>query len=112
MGRRILLCGLVAGAFVLTLALSSRHDHLWRPDTAATARATALPDARLPPDPAARLQVAMPTPTREVAPVAAATNPASAIAAPQPVRSEPDSMQNGRIRDPRDPAAEPGSRSH
>jgi hypothetical protein len=111
-GRRILLCGLVVGAFVLTLAFSSRHDHLWRSDAALTARATVLPDTTPPPDAAAATHEAMPTPTDEVAPVAAATNPASAVAAPEPVRSEPDSMENGRMRDPRDPAAEHGSRSH
>jgi hypothetical protein len=110
-GRRILWCGLVVGAFVLTLAFSSRHDHLWHSDAALSARARVPPDTTPPADAAPPPHEAMPAPNDEVAPLAAATNPASAIADPEPARSEPDSMENARMRDPRDPAAEHGSRS-
>jgi hypothetical protein len=105
--RRILLCGLVVGAFVLTLAFSSRHDDLWRSDAAPT-RAAAQP------------REAMATPTGEAAPAAAAAmNPPPAIAPPEPVQSEPYStpefdnrgMENGKMRARTDRAAEHGSRS-
>jgi hypothetical protein len=99
------LWGLGVGAFVLTLAFSSRHE-LWRPEAAPTARATALPEAAVPP------HEAMATPTAEAAPVVdVPMNPAPAIAPSEPVQSETYSMENGRMRDPRDPAAEHGSRS-
>jgi hypothetical protein len=106
--RRILLCGLVVGAFVLTLALSSRHDDLWRFDAAPSTGAPAQPH---------ELRA---RPTREAAPAAAsAMNSAPAIAIPEPVLSEPSStpdvdngeMENGKMRNPRDRAAEHGSRS-
>src|ERR1700678_3805166 len=51
--RRILLCGLMVGAFVLTLAFSLRHDDLWRSDAAPSTRA------------AARRHEALATPTGE-----------------------------------------------
>ena len=119
MERRILLCGLVVGAFVLTLAFSSRHADLWRSEAVPSTRAAAQPHE------------AIATPTGEAARAAAAAiNPPPAIAPPEPPQSEPystpdvdngemengrmenRSMENGKVRDPRDRVAEHGSRSH
>jgi len=99
--RRILLCGLVVGAFVLTFAFSSRHDDLWRSDAAPSTRA------------AAEVHEALAPPTGEAAP-AAAMKPPRAIAPTEPVQSEPSStpdVDNGERLARRDRAAERGARS-
>jgi hypothetical protein len=106
--RRILLCGLVVGAFVLTFAFFSRHEGLWGSDAAPSARAAAQP------------REAVARSTGEAAPAAAAMNPPPVIAPPEPVQSEPYStpdvdngeMENGKMRGRSDRAAEHGSRSH
>jgi hypothetical protein len=82
---RILLCAVAVGAFVLTLAFSSRHDGLWRSDAAPSTRAAAQP------------LESMVTPTGEAAPAAAATNPPPAIAPPAiapPAIAPPEPVQN------------------
>jgi hypothetical protein len=99
--RRILLCVLAVGAFVLTLAFSSRHGGLWRSDAAPSTRAAVQPHD------------AVVTPTGEAAPAAAATNPPPVIAPPEPAQSEPYStpdVDNGD-RPARRDRAEHGSRT-
>jgi hypothetical protein len=99
--RRILLCGLLVGAFVLTLALYLRRDGLRRPAAAPSTRAAAQPHE------------AMATPTGEAAP-AAAMNPPPAVAPPEPVQSDPYStpdVEDGARLARRDRGAERGSRS-
>jgi hypothetical protein len=106
-GRRILLCGLMAAAFVLALALSSRHDDLRRSHAALEARAGAEPHAAM-------------EMTGKVAPIVAAMNRAPAIETREPVQSEPynapdadnGERENETMRDGRDRAAEHGPRSH
>jgi hypothetical protein len=105
--QRILLCGLMVGAFILTLTLSSWHDGLWRSDAAPVTRAAPNPheDGLVP-----RGAVA--------APAAAAMNPPRAIAPPEPAQSEPQSepssapdVDDGERLARRDRGAERGSRS-
>src|ERR1700722_16127812 len=106
--RRIILCGVGVGAFVLTLAFYSWQDGLWRSDAAPTASIAAQP----------RQATAMPT--AEAAPAAAAMNPPPAIAPQEPVQSAPYStldVDNGEREDRemlarRDRGTERGSRSH
>lgn len=78
MGTRILLCGLAAGAFIVTLAFTSRHEGLWRTAAAPVhvPRAQPRQDAkRLVPGSAA----------------AAETNSPPPVAAPEPMESAPQS---------------------
>lgn len=103
-GRRILLWGLPAGAFVLTLGFSSRYDR--RSDAAPSIRAATQPHEAM-------------AQTREAAPTAAAMNPPPAIAPPEPVQNEPYSipvvgngeMENAKMRARTDRAAAHGSRT-
>jgi hypothetical protein len=95
--RRILLGGLVVGAFVLTFAFSSRHEDPWRSGAAHSALATARPHE------------AVATPTGEAAPIVAAMNPTPAVEPPESVASEPYTTPD--VRDGRDRAAEHGPRS-
>jgi hypothetical protein len=93
---RILLCGVAVGAFVLTLAFSSRRDGLWRSDAAPST-----------PPATAQSYETMATSTGEAAPAAAAMNPPPAIAPPEPVQNEPyptPDADNGERPDPRDRA--------
>jgi hypothetical protein len=77
--RILLLCSLAVGAFVLTFVLSSRYFGLWRSDAAPSTGAAARPHET------------MATPSGEAAPAAAAMNPPTAVAPPEPVQSEPAS---------------------
>jgi hypothetical protein len=104
---RILLCGLVAGAFVLTLAF-----YRWRGDPQRSAPAPA-------PRAMATRDAVTATPTDEVAAGAAAANPAAAVAPPEPAQAAPNpipdvdngQMDSAKMRDRRDPAAGHDSRS-
>jgi hypothetical protein len=72
------LCGLVAGAFFLTLAVYAWHDGLWRTEAAQVIHAApAHPEA-------------VTTPT-VAAPPAAATNPPPAVPPAEPIQDEPQS---------------------
>jgi hypothetical protein len=100
--RRILLCGLVAGAFFLTLAIYAWHDGLWHTDVApATHAAPAHPEGPTvavasPPAPPSSEAVTTPT---VAAPPAAATNPPPAVAPPEPIQDEPQSAPPSDVND-------------
>jgi hypothetical protein len=86
MDRRILLCGLMAGTFILTFAFSSWRDGLWRHDAAPATRVAPQPHmislvSKGAPasDP---LGTTMTTPTVAVAP---------AVTPPEPVQNKPQS---------------------
>ena len=111
---RILLWGLTAGVFILTLAFSSWHEGLWRSDAARAIRAAPQhhKDSLVPTGAVAEV---MTTPTAAPAPAdaaAAAPNPPPAIAPPEPVQSEPNPDVDGATLARRDRGAEQGSRSH
>jgi hypothetical protein len=118
--RRILLCGLMVGAFVLTLAFSSRQAGLWPSDEApVTPAAPQLKEARLATTdavvshPFSSSSEAMARPTAAVTPPAATMNIPPASAPPEPVQSEPTpAVDNGEMPPRRERGAEHGSRSH
>jgi hypothetical protein len=109
--RRILLYGLTAGAFALTLAFSSWHDAVWRSEAAPVPRAAPQPhqDSLVPTGGVASLPVA-PTPEALATPTDAAA-PAMQREPQSEPYSTPD-VDNGEMRARRDRAAEHGSRSH
>jgi|HubBroStandDraft_1064217.scaffolds.fasta_scaffold00036_86 hypothetical protein len=111
---RILLCGLVVGTFILTLAFSSWHDGLWRSGAAPVTRA-APPTGAVASPPFGPTSEAMTTPTAAATPATAAMNPPPAITTPESVQSEPYStpdVDNAAMPARRDRGAEHGSRSH
>jgi hypothetical protein len=91
----------VVGAFVVTLALTSRHNGLWQ-SAAETPASVALQPAKnsLAPTPATAAPAsgqASPTlapPPGEAAPAAPAMNSPAAVAAPEASQSEPLYEQN------------------
>lgn len=122
--RRLLLCGLTAGAFVLTLAFSYWHEGLWRSGAAPVTRVAPQhhEDRVVPMSPV----ISNPfPPSHEPAPTAAASataaemNQPPAAVPPESVQgesqSEPDSSpdaDNGVMLARRGERAERGSRSH
>jgi hypothetical protein len=114
----MLLCGLMVGAFILTLAFSSWHHGLWRADAAPVMRTaqerykdSLAPIGAVAPHPSG-------SPTAAAAPAAAAMNPPPAIAPSAPAHSEPESepnsapdVDNGARLARRERGTEHGSRS-
>ena len=96
--NRILLWGLTVRAFVLTLALASRHGGLWRSDAASSTSAAVQPPE------------SKGTPTDEAAPAAATVDPAPAVTPSPPERSEPQASPETLAR--RDRAGEHDATSH
>lgn len=124
MESRILLCGVGAGVFILTLAfLSWReglwHDGLWRYGAAPAARAAPQPHGSLPSKGAVASNPLVPASEAVTAPTAAAATAAAAPAAaavvpPELAQSEPHStpdVDNEALPARRDRGAERGSRS-
>jgi len=122
--RRILLCTLGVGAFIVTLAFSSWHDGLWHPDAPATPAAlqhhqdSLVATGTVAAQPFAPSSEAVTTPIAAALPAAAAMSPPPAPAAPEPVQSEPQSepdsnpeVDDNAVRARRDRGAEHGSRS-
>jgi hypothetical protein len=77
--RRLLLCGAVLAAFVLTLAFVSWHESLWHSLAAPSAKDIAELPALLP-----TVSATAATPTAQVAPAVAATPPVQGEPAPVP----------------------------
>jgi hypothetical protein len=115
---RILLCGVMVGAFVLTLAFLFWQDGLWRYGAAPAARAAPHPHNSLVSKGAVASNPLVPSSEAVTTPSAAAALAAAAIAPPEPAQSEPQSepysspdADNGAMPAPRDRGAERGSRS-
>jgi hypothetical protein len=99
--RRILICGLAMGAFVLAFAFFSWREGLWRSEAAPSTHAAAQPHE------------AAATPIGEGAPAAAAMI-SPPIAPSEPTQSEPYSapvVESGVMPARRDRGAEHGSRT-
>jgi hypothetical protein len=99
--RRILLSGIVVGAFVVTLALTSWHNGLWQsaaeaPPSVASqpAKNTLAPMPAVAAPASGQASATMAPPPSEAAPAAPAMNSPAAVASPEASQGEPLYEQN------------------